>query len=433
MRSRVGSNRVGLFVLAGEAATARRRVLDPAIYREALARLDRFFTVTIVDCGSTMDSAVTQEALADLDALIVVSSPWLDGASAAGQTLEWLGNSGYTGLLHRTVLVINDSDGHADERTRKLLVEQFATRGQTVVEVPFDAPAAPGRGGRHRQRGRAARRGGGSSRSPRPVAEHFAATTDRSGGAAVTAPGALAATAAPARRRAPAVPASCRVSILVGADHQMDMVLPAAVPLEVLIDPTREAINRRLRASGDDELGRDAYVFARAAGMTAAGRDRCRWPPRGCIDAGSAGADPGRSTRCVTPPISRTCPRRWRSGPAQHFPSVTRRDAAVVAALLAVVALAVSAAVLWRLRWSGGGGWIVAAVLGGLAVALGVAAWVSSRLRAEPAVVGLVAGARGAGGDRGRRVRPAGRPSGGAARLPGGDRGHRRPPRGWPN
>ena len=37
----------------------------------------------------------------------------------------------------------------------------------------------------------------------------------------------------------PAVPASCRVSILVGEDHQVDMVLPAAVPLEVLVDPTR--------------------------------------------------------------------------------------------------------------------------------------------------------------------------------------------------
>ena len=35
VRSRVGNNAAGLFVLAGEASTARRRVLDPAIYREA--------------------------------------------------------------------------------------------------------------------------------------------------------------------------------------------------------------------------------------------------------------------------------------------------------------------------------------------------------------------------------------------------------------
>jgi MinD-like ATPase involved in chromosome partitioning or flagellar assembly len=177
VRSRVGSNAAGLFVLAGETATARRRVLDPAIYREATARLDNHFTVSIVDCGSTMDSAVTQEVLRDLDALIVVSSPWVDAASAAGQTLEWLANNGYTGLLHRTVVVLNDSDGHVDKRTRQLLVEQFGSRGQVVVEVPFDAHLRPGgvvdidnemdRLTRRRILEIAA-----------AIAEHFAATTD---------------------------------------------------------------------------------------------------------------------------------------------------------------------------------------------------------------------------------------------------------------
>jgi MinD-like ATPase involved in chromosome partitioning or flagellar assembly len=144
VRSRVGNNSAGLFVLAGEASTARRRVLDPAIYREATSRLDRHFTISIVDCGSTMDSPIAQEVLRDLDALIVVSSPWVDGASAAGQTMEWLANRGYTGLLHRTVVVLNDSDGHADKRTRSILVQQFASRGQVVVEVPFDSHLRPG-------------------------------------------------------------------------------------------------------------------------------------------------------------------------------------------------------------------------------------------------------------------------------------------------
>jgi MinD-like ATPase involved in chromosome partitioning or flagellar assembly len=177
VRSRVGNNSAGLFVLAGESSTARRRVLDPAIYREATARLDRHFTISIVDCGSTMDSAIAQEVLRDLDALIVVSSPWVDGASAAGQTMEWLANRGYTGLLHRTVVVLNDSDGHADKRTRSILVQQFASRGQVVVEVPFDSHLRPG---------------GvinvGSEMSPMTrrrfieitaaIAEHFASTTD---------------------------------------------------------------------------------------------------------------------------------------------------------------------------------------------------------------------------------------------------------------
>ncbi len=94
LRSRVGNNAAGLFVLAGEATPARRRVLDPAIYREATSRLDRYFTISIIDCSSTMDTPVTQEVLRDLDALIVVSSPWVDGAAAAGQTMDWLAARG---------------------------------------------------------------------------------------------------------------------------------------------------------------------------------------------------------------------------------------------------------------------------------------------------------------------------------------------------
>jgi MinD-like ATPase involved in chromosome partitioning or flagellar assembly len=144
VRNRVGNNAAGLFVLAGETATARRRVLEPAVYREAASRLNRHFTITIVDCGSSMDSSVMREVLRDLDALIVVSSPWVDGASAAGQTLEWLADHGMSGLLRRTVVVLNDSDGHADKRTRSGLAQQFVTRGQVVVEVPFDSHLRPG-------------------------------------------------------------------------------------------------------------------------------------------------------------------------------------------------------------------------------------------------------------------------------------------------
>ena len=144
VRSRVGNNSAGLFVLAGEGTPARRRVLDPAIYREATSRLDRYFTISIVDCSSTMDTPVTQEVLRDLDALVVVSSPWVDGAAAAGQTLDWLAARGLNALLQRTVIVLNDSDGHADKRTRSILAQQFSSQGQRVVEVPFDGHLRPG-------------------------------------------------------------------------------------------------------------------------------------------------------------------------------------------------------------------------------------------------------------------------------------------------
>jgi MinD-like ATPase involved in chromosome partitioning or flagellar assembly len=142
--ARVGLNSAGLHVLSGEPAMGPRQVLDPAIYREAALRLDRHFTISVIDCGSTMDAPVTQEVLRDLDALIVVSSPWADGASAAAKTMEWLSDQGLTSLLRRSFVVLNDSDGHADKRTRALLAREFIDHGQPVVEVPFDPHLRPG-------------------------------------------------------------------------------------------------------------------------------------------------------------------------------------------------------------------------------------------------------------------------------------------------
>jgi MinD-like ATPase involved in chromosome partitioning or flagellar assembly len=133
-----------LHVLGGEPASRPRRVLDPAIYREAALRLDRHFAISVIDCGSTMDAPVTQEVLRDLDALIVVSSPWADGASAAARTMEWLLDQGRTSLVHNTLVVLNDSDGHADKRTRELLAREFVDHGHPVVEVPFDHHLRPG-------------------------------------------------------------------------------------------------------------------------------------------------------------------------------------------------------------------------------------------------------------------------------------------------
>jgi len=73
--------------------------------------------------------------------------------------------------------------------------------------------------------------------------------------------------------QAPLVPSSGRVSILVGESHQIDVVLPAAVPLAALVDPAREAVNRDMRARGEEELPHGSYEFVRAVGMTALSGD----------------------------------------------------------------------------------------------------------------------------------------------------------------
>jgi MinD-like ATPase involved in chromosome partitioning or flagellar assembly len=55
-----------------------------------------------------------------------------------------LANHGFIGLLHRTVVVVHDSDGHAARRERALLVQRFGGRGQKVIEMPFDEHLLPG-------------------------------------------------------------------------------------------------------------------------------------------------------------------------------------------------------------------------------------------------------------------------------------------------
>ncbi len=135
----LGRNNAGLFVLAGEQSGAgRRSVLTPAVYRQAVARLDRHFTISVVDCGSALDLPVTREVLRDLDAMVIVASPRVDGASAALQKLEWLDANSMTDLLEHAVIVINDSDGHADKRTRDEWRRQLSSHGWPVFEVPFD-------------------------------------------------------------------------------------------------------------------------------------------------------------------------------------------------------------------------------------------------------------------------------------------------------
>jgi MinD-like ATPase involved in chromosome partitioning or flagellar assembly len=58
--------------------------------------------------------------------------------------MDWLAARGLTGLLQRTVIVLNDSDGHADKRTRSILAQQFGSQGQVVIAVPFDGHLRPG-------------------------------------------------------------------------------------------------------------------------------------------------------------------------------------------------------------------------------------------------------------------------------------------------
>jgi type VII secretion integral membrane protein EccD len=190
---------------------------------------------------------------------------------------------------------------------------------------------------------------------------------------------------APIPSEAPLVPSSCRVSVLVGDAHQIDLVLPAAVPLAALADATRDTVNRILRARGEDELPRAAYEFARVAGMTALAPE-LSLAAQGVSDGELLALVPVRVAQRYGPNIENvsTALARWA---AEHFPVVSARDAVMVAAALTATALAVASLIVWRMRWASDGAWVPTVVFAATAIALIVAAVVCARTSAPRVIV----------------------------------------------
>jgi type VII secretion integral membrane protein EccD len=189
----------------------------------------------------------------------------------------------------------------------------------------------------------------------------------------------------PSAGEAPLVPSSCRVSLLVGDSHQIDLVLPAAVPTSALADATRDAANRILRTRGDDELPRGSYVFTRVAGMTALAAE-LSLAGQGVADGELLALVPASAARRSGPNIENVSTALARFA-QEHFPVVSARDAAAVGAGLTAAALTVAAMIVWRMRWAGDGTWVPAAAFGASAVVLLVAALVCSRTPVQRAVV----------------------------------------------
>ena len=147
-----------------------------------------------------------------------------------------------------------------------------------------------------------------------------------------------------------AVPPSCRVSILAGESHQIDLVLPSAAPLNTLIDPTVIAINKVLRGRGAAELPPAPYEFARAAGMSALASD-VSLAGHNIVDGDVIALIPAGTAERYGPVVENvsTALAQYAS---EHFVRVSAQTALAVAAVIIGGALGVASLLLWRLRWA---------------------------------------------------------------------------------
>ena len=180
----------------------------------------------------------------------------------------------------------------------------------------------------------------------------------------------------------PAVPPSCRVSVLAGDSHQIDLVLPAAAPLSTLVDPTVAVINKVLRGRGAPELPTATYEFARAAGMSVLASD-VSLTGHNIVDGDMLVLMPAGAAERYGPVVENvsTALAQYAS---EHFVRVTAETAIAVAVGIMGAALAVAAALLWRLRWATESSLLVTALLGGAAVVLVGTAVLADETRRGP-------------------------------------------------
>lgn len=137
-------------------ATSRLEVIgserDPAVseafsehdYRRAIDILQHHYNVILTDCGTGLMHSAMAGVLDLANALVLVTSPALDGAQSAAATLDWLALHGYDQLAASAVVVISAAAPGKPTVDVDQLVQHFSSRTRAVHLVPYDRHLAEG-------------------------------------------------------------------------------------------------------------------------------------------------------------------------------------------------------------------------------------------------------------------------------------------------
>ncbi|RPA61231.1 MinD/ParA family protein [Gordonia oryzae] len=133
-----------LEVLASERDPAMAEAFSEDEYRGVVTILQRFYNIIITDCGTGLSHSAMNGVLDLANAIILVSSPALDGARSASATLDWLEAHGYGHLVSRAVVVLSSSRPGSSTIDTDQLAQHFLTRCRAVQTIPFDDHLAEG-------------------------------------------------------------------------------------------------------------------------------------------------------------------------------------------------------------------------------------------------------------------------------------------------
>ena len=99
--------------------------------------VDRFYNLVLIDTGTGILDSAVQGILDGTDQIVLVVSPSLDAARSASQTLDWLTEHGFVGLVENAVAVINQSRRSTMVDVARI-EDHFWDRCGATVRIPWD-------------------------------------------------------------------------------------------------------------------------------------------------------------------------------------------------------------------------------------------------------------------------------------------------------
>ncbi|WP_419233439.1 AAA family ATPase [Gordonia sp. CPCC 205515] len=133
-----------LEVLASERDPATAETFNEQDYRSVMRVLQRYYNIILTDCGTGLSHSAMNGVLDLAQALILVSTPALDGARSASATLDWLEAHGYGHLVSRAVVVLSGPRKDSTKIDVDRLAQHFLARTRAVQIIPYDDHLAEG-------------------------------------------------------------------------------------------------------------------------------------------------------------------------------------------------------------------------------------------------------------------------------------------------
>lgn len=133
-----------LEIMASERDPAVSEAFSEQDYRQVISLLQRFYNIILTDCGTGLMHSAMRGVLEEANAVILVTSPAMDGARSASATLDWLSHQGYDHLAANAIVVVSSARPGATSMDIGALMQYFQHRSRAVHFIPFDDHLAEG-------------------------------------------------------------------------------------------------------------------------------------------------------------------------------------------------------------------------------------------------------------------------------------------------